>query len=167
MTYENDQESEGPIELTENFVVTYNCHTDEFIINGGVQSGWKRYANQPGNFKRSVTEKNSKVKSRIVKTKRSPQKISWTFSLDKLPEASRFLQDSDSKVASQKFFVFVNSSTKGKGDVLWTLTRGKFDTQLSPRIINEVQLGKLTKTSDENHDKDLGQGNGRIGLSLK
>ena len=133
-TEQNDQKS--PIELTENFIVTYNCHKDEYTINGDVEpgmEGWKRYANQSGNFERSVITKNRKEKWRIVKTKRSAQKISWVFSLDKLPEASK----------SQKFFIFVNSSTKGKGDVLWTLTRDKLATQLSPRVINEIQLNHL------------------------
>ena len=156
------KDRKGPIDLTNDFVVTYNCHYDEYKINGELTKSWKSHAYHLGKFKRTKTKRSKKVISKIIKTEQTPQKIHWVFNLDKLPEASRFIQHNDSKeskVPSQKIFVFVHSSAKGNGEVLWTLKRGAFETQLSSGLINEVHLGKLSKKSSRN---DQGQGNQHI-----
>lgn len=134
-TDENDEK--GPIELSEDFVVTYNCHYDEYRINGKITKGWDSLANHTGKLKRVKDEINNKVKWRIVKTEKKLHKISWTFRLKDLK---------GSKERSKNIFVLITASTKG---TLWTLTHESFSTILGSRAINEVHLPTNSNGDDQ------------------
>ena len=132
----SEKAQKGAIELSEDFVVTYNCHKDQYKINDTVTKNWKSYASHSGKFKRINHQRNQKLDNwKVIKTDHKPQKIQWTFNLDK-----RYVPKTPGK-----FFIFVNSSTKGKGEILWTLKRDEFELQLSPRIINQILSSELFK----------------------
>ena len=139
--------AENQIEVEKDFVVTYNCHTNEYTIKDSagdpkVVKGWQVYAHgytAVAREKISENERTNEVEWGLRKsTKRedyadyykeyySPQTIRWTV---KIPGGG-----------SSEVFVFVNSVSRSKGQVKWNfvIPKKELKVQLSPCIINNIQ----------------------------
>ena len=139
------------IEVEKDFVVTYNCHTDEYIVQklvkglvaGSKQTkGWEVYASDCTTVAREKIRENKRTEAVTWGLRKSTtetdysdyhqergksQSIRWAV---KIPGGE-----------NDKIFVFVNSASKGKGQVKWNVIIPKKEllSQLSPRIINEIQ----------------------------
>ena len=95
--------AENQIEVEKDFVVTYNCHTDEYTIKSSaddpkVVEGWQVYAHGYTAVAReriSENERTNEVKWGLRKSCCSPRTIRWTV---KIPSGG-----------SSEVFVFVNS----------------------------------------------------------
>ena len=147
--------AENQIEVEKDFVVTYNCHTDEYTIKDSTGSpkvvkGWQVYAHgytavareEISKNKRSISKnkRTNKVKWGLRKStndedyddyykeRRSPQTIRWAVKI--------------SGGKSSEVFVFVNSVSFYPAQVKWNVVIPKKDLtmQLSPCIINKIQL---------------------------
>ena len=140
--------AEYQIEVEKDFVVTYNCHTDEYTIKDSTGSpkvvkGWQVYAHGYTTVARekiSENKRTNKVKWGLRKStndedyddyykeRRSPQTIRWAVKI--------------SGGKSSEVFVFVNSVSFYAAQVKWNVVIPKKDLtmQLSPCIINKIQL---------------------------
>ena len=138
---------EKEIEVERDFVVTYNCHTDEYTVKGsGVGSklvkGWEKYADHTCFVREIVQEDKSKEKvswairkstkeedyNDFEKESRKPQTIRWTL---KIPGGN-----------STGISIFVYSFRyTGMPALVWKLTVPKkgLKSKLSPSVINKVQ----------------------------
>ena len=129
---------EKEIEVERDFVVTYNCHTDEYTVKGSsagtkLVKGWEEYAdNTRRRFaRRMIDEDKSKGKVTWALTKGSGQRRSGDEFFDKIRWTFKTPADKSTGV-----YIFVND----RGGVFWTLTVPEKDLklQLSPRVINKV-----------------------------
>ena len=129
---------ETEIEVEKDFVVTYNCHNDEYTVEGSVAGskkvveGWKTYADHTHMTRRMVMWNESEEKETWALRRSDgndidePKTIRWTF---KVPHGK-----------SSGIYVFVNSDSRD-GEVTWNLTvpKKQLTSQLNPRVINIVQ----------------------------
>ena len=147
--------AENQIEVEKDFVVTYNCHTDEYTIEDSagdrkLVEGWQVYAHGYTSFVREITwedQRTNEVKWGLRKSgdlrEDSPQTIRWAL---KIPSGE-----------SSEVFVFVNSKSRKKhgktGQVKWYvfMPKTKLRMQLTPCIINKIQL-------EQGHDDLSGMG---------
>ena len=137
------------IEVERNFVVTYNCHSDEYTFQGSKEKfnkpikGWEKYAEYTHIAREMIRENKGKEEvtwglrksfkddlDDYSKQYRTPQTIKWTL---KVPGEN-----------STGIYIFVNSDSGTRGDVIWNLSvpEKELTSQLSPRVINHVQWKK-------------------------
>ena len=123
------------IEVQSDFLVTYDCHTDTYVVDGKEFQGWKTFANytRAGIHRKKIREnkREGKVTWALRKTTKQTCSISWTL---KIPPNS-----------SNKLFIFVNSASIGEGQVRWFFSMpGKMNCQLTSRVVNCIQLNDST-----------------------
>ena len=144
--------SKNQIEVEKDFVVTYNCHTDEYIVEGSV-AGSKGIPRWIKGWELGVANDCTHVVREIIRETKAAQKVTW--GLRKSTKKEDYNDDQKYGKSqtirwtlkirgggSSEIFVFVNSSANGlNGQVNWNLNVPKKDlmSQLSPRIINKIQ----------------------------
>ena len=133
------------IEVEKDFVVSYNCHTDEYLVKGSdtkVVKGWKAYA------------QSTHIVREIVSENKAAGKVSW--GLRKSQKREDYTDDKELRELQPKIrwtlkvsggasiFIFVNSVNNRYSQVKWNviIDEKQIMSQLSPLLINKVQCEK-------------------------